>query len=144
MEPVAVTIVTAFATPVALVVVAVINFTSLRRAAKDAKAAQDAARLASEQAEHAMSAQDLASKETKASLEDISKITHITHTIVNSQHTKLLQLVANLTARVASDNPHDAKAQSDAIDAAKGVDGHLKEVQVDDIDETKENIKVKP
>jgi hypothetical protein len=70
-----------------------------------------------------------ASKENSRKLDDITDTTHIIHTIVNSQHTKLLQLVANLAKRIAEENPNDASAQEDAKEAAAGVSGILRGVE---------------
>ncbi len=44
----------------------------------------------------------------------VKRIAESTHVIVNSQRTMLLRLIAQLTGRIAEENPTDAQAQNDA------------------------------
>ena len=86
----------AIATPIGLVLVAVINWWAASDARKSAQEALQTAKLS------------------------ITKIDQV-HTIVNSQNTRLLQVVADLTARIARDNPSDDGAQTAAAEAASNV-----------------------
>lgn len=52
----------------------------------------------------------------------VKRIAEETHTIVNSQRTMLLRLVAALTRRIAYENPDDLKAQDAAFAAEKEAD----------------------
>lgn len=104
--------VSAIVTPLGLVLVAGINYWTSIAASNAASAAQSAARNA-------------ASK-----LEDIADTTHLVHSIVNSRHTRLLQLTARLAARVAKDNPDDAQAQADARAAVEAIGESLEGVEV--------------
>ncbi len=49
----------------------------------------------------------------------VKRIAEDTHTIVNSQRTAMLRLIAHLTGRIAEENPKDKKAQEAARMAQK-------------------------
>lgn len=137
IDPTIIALVTAVLTPVGLLGVAGINYMGQAQARKDARAAQAAASQAAEAALGAEHRQIAVAKETNVKLSDLQDTAHVIHTIVNSHHTRLLQLVANLTARVAAENPHDVQAQEDAKQATLAIGQHLEGVEVKDIDPTK-------
>jgi hypothetical protein len=104
-----------------------------RAATKDARQAQadavqaqlatvraqaDAARAQTAAAEAATELVRTARAQT-AQLDDIQKTTVATHTIVNSQRTKMLELMASLARRVADDHLDDPLAQRAAEIAEK-------------------------
>ncbi len=49
----------------------------------------------------------------------VRRVAESTHIIVNSQRTMLLRLIAELTGRIAEENPTDAKAQNAARTASQ-------------------------
>ena len=52
----------------------------------------------------------------------VKRIAESTHTIVNSQRSKMIRLIGFLTQRIAAENPSDADAQREAAEAKKEVD----------------------
>jgi hypothetical protein len=87
------------------------------QAAIDGAKAQEAAATAQVQAADAIKQAVAAARTTDERLEHIRDTTDITHRIVNSEHTAILRLVADLRGQIARENPNDAAARN-AADAA--------------------------
>jgi len=51
----------------------------------------------------------------------VKRIAESTHTIVNSQRSKMIRLIGLLARRIANDNPSDADAQREAEEAERDV-----------------------
>ena len=51
----------------------------------------------------------------------VKNIAESTHTIVNSQRSKMIRLIGLLARRIATDNPSDADAQREAEEAERDV-----------------------
>jgi len=51
----------------------------------------------------------------------VKRIAESTHTIVNSQRSKMIRLIAILTRRIAKENPQDDEAQREAMEAEQDV-----------------------
>ena len=51
----------------------------------------------------------------------VKRIAESTHTIVNSQRSKMIRLIGLLARRIATDNPSDADAQREAEEAERDV-----------------------
>jgi hypothetical protein len=127
------TLMTGVATPVAVIGAAVITVRGQRAAIEASVAAQSAAanaalkvQQATAQASESARQLILAAKlgndkidQSNVKLDQIALTGEKVHTIVNSQNTKLLQVVAAALARIAKENPHDKQAQIDAADAAE-------------------------
>jgi pyruvate-formate lyase-activating enzyme len=52
--------------------------------------------------------------QTQTKLADLKKVADTTHTIVNNQRTVMLRFIAELTHRIAKENPKDNQAQEAA------------------------------
>ena len=114
MDPSTITLISAIATPIALVAVAVINWRASVSARKASDSASNSAQLAAHTASFAA-----------VKLDQVATVGQQIHTIVNSQNTKLLKMIAEMTARIAKDHPHDDGAQRAAADAASAVTDKL-------------------
>ncbi len=125
-----VSLATALATLGGVLAVGAINTWTAVQARRDARSAQHAAIAAANHVAVSEQRQSTAAEASAATLSDIKETVHIVHTIVNSEHTKLLQLVARLAARVAIENPQDAEAQRDAAEAVAGTTHGLQGVEV--------------
>ena len=51
----------------------------------------------------------------------VKRIAESTHTIVNSQRSKMIRLIGFLARRIADENPNDVNAQREAAEAEKEV-----------------------
>jgi hypothetical protein len=100
-----------------LAVVAFINWRAGRQAAKFAIATLQAQKEANEAAAKASVAAEqliVSARNTDSMLVSIRDTGEKTHELTNSGNTVLLQLIEQLTARIARENPNDAQAQEDA------------------------------
>lgn len=118
------------------IVAGIVNRRAARRAEEAAKSAQasaaeaqlgilaaqaDAAK-AQEAAAEAAAELVRTARVTGARLDAIDSTTKTIHTIVNSQRTEMLKVMAALARRVATDNPDDPAAQQAAAQAERDAD----------------------